>query len=171
MIKKTVIAFSVITLCGCSTQPKVKGTVLKDDPDKPIKIAMLKMSERIDKSLRVLAEVKNAEIQTSLTQEEMTRLEWENNIVPPNMDAQMTFDWVGGAEQPLTMIAEYCGYKFKGVGKKPVIMPVVSVKSQARSAIDIVRDIASQLGSSATVQVLPSTKTITLMYGSHAYQD
>jgi len=34
-----------------------------------------------------------------------------------------------------------------------------------------VRDIASQLGSSATVQVLPSTKTITLMYGSHAYQD
>ena len=170
MIKKLKYTVLVLSLSGCASQSNIKDhSAIQDDPDKPLKIAMLKMSERVDKSLRVLAEIKNAEMKTELTQEQMTRLEWENNITPPNLDTQMTLDWIGGAEQPLQIIAEYCGYNFKSSGKRPVVLPVVSVKSKSKAAIDLIRDIATQLGSAATVQVLPSTKTIKLMYGSNVY--
>jgi len=169
LIKKIVaIGFSTV-LAGCATvEPKPESNPVYD-PDRPIKVALMKMSERIDKSLRVLAEIKNAELKTTISQEDMNRLEWENSVVPPNMDTPITVKWVGGAEQPLQMISDYVGYQFKSGDKKPINPVVVSVNSVAKPAIDIVRDIATQLGDAGTVKILPGPKIILLNFGDKEY--
>lgn len=157
----------VVLLSGCSTDrarptPSVMANTV--DPDKTFKDAVLAMSEGVKKSLRAMAEIKNAQMKSSISQESMARLEWENNIIPPNLGTQVSMDWNGTPEQPLQMISDYTGYKFVSSDQKPNIKPVVMIHSNSRPAIDILRDIGNQLGKVAKVRILASSKTIKLIY-------
>ncbi|MEA1987773.1 MAG: DotD/TraH family lipoprotein [Pseudomonadota bacterium] len=154
--------------CSATSSKKYNENEVKrnnyDDTDKEVMKLLAGFTDGVNKSLRVLAEVKNAEMKSEISQEAMTRLEWENNIVPPNLDTQMSFNWNGTPEQPLQMIADYTGYEFVPSDKKPVLKPVVMIQSTSRPAIDILRDIGNQLGEVAKVRILPSSKKIKLIY-------
>lgn len=165
MKKIVVVCLLAMSVASCSQSPVKEHRVTVYDPDMPVKKTMLKMTEGIERSLRVLAEVKNAKLKSSMTHEEMTKIEWDNTVVPPNLDTVITVNWNGSPEPVLQMVADYVGYRFIASDKKPAQKSIVRINSVNRSAVDILRDIGVQLGSVGRVRILSQPKIIQLDYG------
>lgn len=83
---------------------------------------------------------------------------------PQDLRRAITVNWVGPVEPITKTLADRAGYNFTTVGNAPPIALVVSIDSENRPVIDLLRDIGLQLGMRADVRVDANNRSVELHY-------
>lgn len=156
MRKPLLLGFVLLSVAGCQHHQASTANVNFQPTD--IDKQMYRSVEEIQKSLRILAEVKNAEAQQTMTYEQRQQSRMTATAMPYGMDKNVTMNWHGEAENALKMLASLTGYQFPApLGAKPKEGVIVNISATNRPAYDVLRDIGSQAGQRATVRLVPNT--------------
>lgn len=73
-------------------------------------------------------------------------------------------DWTGPVAQLLERIADVSHYRFKVLGKEPVIPVLVSINAQRAALADIIQNAGLQVGRRAQIMVFAKERVIELRY-------
>ncbi len=84
--------------------------------------------------------------------------------VPPELNRAVTVNWVGPVEPITKQLSDRAGYTFQILGNPPPIPLVVSVDTENKPVIDILRSIGLQLGMRADIKVDAARKMVEVHY-------
>jgi defect-in-organelle-trafficking protein DotD len=80
------------------------------------------------------------------------------------LEAHASVDWSGPVDELTMRIAKAAHYRTRVLGKAPAIPVLVSVRSEDKSLVDILRDIDYQAGQKADIHVYPNSRIVELRY-------
>lgn len=159
MRNRLIFSLVLVALMGCQNNAKQSNAVVAFEPTE-MDALVYQSVESIQKSLRVLAETKNAETQKAMSYEQRQQARLTSSALPYGLDKKITMNWHGEADGALKMLANLTNYQFSSpLGVKPKNGVMINIAATNRTAYDILRDIGSQAGERATVRVIPNTKT------------
>ena len=162
-----------VLLSGCSSTFEIKSDdALKDKEPvaaKPsehdaVNAALIDSANEVSRSLRMLAEVNNAEKNKSLTSEDIRVANWKAQYVPEGMGRKVDIEWVGSPEPLLEMISSLSDYQLRLVGLPSPIDHIVKIDAKQESIIDIIRDVSYQVKEYVEINVYTEAKTIEMKY-------
>lgn len=73
-------------------------------------------------------------------------------------------DWSGPINVLLEELAQMSGYKFRAIGRIPVVPALVTLHHEKIALIDVISDVSLQVHQSADIAVFPEQKVIELRY-------
>lgn len=161
---------AVMTLClalaGCAGGSSMHApTPLPDrQTQAPYVAGLERAAQDIQDAIRVLAETQNAQTLMQIDPRNLDRVIWQSNYTPPGMEVKLSVDWVGPIKPVVDMVAEATGYDKRIIGKPPIPDYFVRISHQQTPAIDVLRDLGTQIGPVAELAVFPATKLIELRY-------
>lgn len=121
----------------------------------------MRLLESIDRSLALLAETKQGAVTINSTPQEMRDREWLSQVTPDGMGIPITIDdWTGHPGRVIDMIAAMTGYVVENIGKAGIDTRNVTVRFVGRPAIDVLRNVAYQMGCDALVDPQSATRKI-----------
>jgi defect-in-organelle-trafficking protein DotD len=137
--------FVATALSGCATAHKDNDAESQAD-----KLIALK-----------LAEASNAQTEYSALLAEKTeqKLRKQANLDTDKIDV----DWIGSPNEFLTMMAERYGYRYIETGARTKLR-TINVFRRNSPAVEVLRDVATQIHNGADVQLDMNTKVIRLVY-------
>jgi len=83
---------------------------------------------------------------------------------PVELRRAITVNWIGPIEPLTKTLAERAGYQFIAIGTPPPVPVVVSIDSENRPVIDVLRDIGLQLGMRGDVKVDSNRRIVEIHY-------
>ena len=153
MINRVILSIIFTTIfSGCSfqeTRPESSSIAT------PLQKTMMASAEQIAKTSRILAEIKNAELNLSNNDDTLNQLYKNATRLPAGLDKPISLSWHGDAVKALKLINRLTAFgEVRVYGEKPLNGAIVNIEANTRSAYDVIRDIGVQLGSSADIRVI-----------------
>lgn len=84
---------------------------------------------------------------------------------PPELLRAITVNWIGPVETISKTLADRAGYGFRTIGTAPTVALIVSVDSENKPVIEVLRDIGLQLGQRADIHVNAQDQMVELQFG------
>lgn len=150
------VAFFLV-LAGCTPG----NNLLMDDPQlvaSPDRVSLMlaESADRASSALETLAAIEQAKAEPIAVP--------PITSAPPEMRRAVTVNWVGPPGPLVKTLADRAGYTFAVFGTAPATPDIVSIDSQNRPVVDILRDVGLQLGRRADISVDGARKRIELHY-------
>lgn len=146
----------LMTLSACATKPT---EVKPSEVDEVRILAAIESSAKvIADAQRVTAESQNAIRAMTMTEQQKTAYSEAMSYVPPNMERPISvFFRNEEMEKAAKMLAMLTNYDFNVVNpaQRPRNGVLVTVESQGRSGYDVARDIGTQAGTRADLNIKP----------------
>jgi len=166
-----ILIVASVCLTGCasfggagdrSTEARIEGIARERlEITRQMRGELLEMAKSVEHSTRVLAEVRNAESAIDLNRQEMVQQEWNSSEIPDGMGISMTMSQTGHPGPMIEMIASVTGYTYQSIGTPGAGILAVRI-DETTTAHQILRSVGTQMGPSVLVQVVPSSRTITV---------
>ena len=172
------IVFIALLLTGCTSQQDYTGYALQDNFDNPhvkdlyatldktvkqssydehaSNVKLVEVSTAVSNSLRELAR-----IQRSVNDVQV--LKDDRNVIQAKIAGKTSVDWTGPIESLLKRIAKTGKLNFRTIGNPPPVPIIVSVNKRDVLITDLVRDVAYQVQTQASV-VVTKDKVIEIRY-------
>ena len=83
---------------------------------------------------------------------------------PQELRRTVSVDWVGPIEPLTRSLADRAGYQMQVNGDMPPVPVIVSVQSQEKSVVEVLRDVGLQAGRRADIVVDPDRRIVELNY-------
>lgn len=145
----------IVLMTGCSAD-KIEGNPqVVASPDK-VSLMLAEAADRASVAIETLAAVEQArspDIAVGPIQN-----------APPELRRAVTVNWVGPVEPLAKMMADRAGYMFQVIGSPPPVPVVVSVDSENKPVIDVLRSVGLQLGVRADIRVDATRKLVEIQY-------
>jgi defect in organelle trafficking protein DotD len=162
-----IIMLLIPLFAACAAKP-VAETPPMSALDRDLVRVFAASSQDIRSSLRVLAETQNARALTYMSPAEMAQAEWQSGYVPEGLEKVVTFSGAVPVLPTVEMISEFAGWNPPRVmGQKPIPDLVVDLRVKDAKAVDVLRDIGTQMGEAGEVVLYPATKIIEVRYHAH----
>lgn len=143
-------------LAGCTyTRAEVRDPQVVTSPDR-VSLMLAEAADKASNALETLAAVEQSRSPGVAVQ--------PIHNAPPELTRAMTITWIGPAEQLLKKIADRASYTYIAIGDKPPSPLTVSIDTENRPVIDLLRDVGLQLGVRADVKVDSTRRMVELHY-------
>lgn len=148
--------FIAFSLSSCYKQELIEDAKLPARvlPMNQVDIELTSSAKSISSALDILSKTENIR----------TKTDSKINYTPTGLDALISIDWVGPAEQAINKIAEYSSYKMIVMGTPLSITPAVSIHYTKTPLIKILRDISYQSRKYMDISIYEDEKIIELKY-------
>lgn len=142
---------AALTLSGCAT----KAPIPPSSEETKLQRALLESSRQVADSVRLLAEMRNAELTKDMGEEQMTQARLAATRLPAGLDKPISLDYHGEAQPALELINDLTGFgEVRIYGSPPTTGAIVDIKASSRVAYDIVRDMGTYLARRAEIRIV-----------------
>jgi len=160
-MKRLIVIAAAISLSACtstgSSQQDDQSSTSADVNKREILSKLAEGVQLLAESNRILYEVQNARAFEESTPEQRAQWRQEAYAMPESLRIPIRMDERGDAEKMLRMIARHVRYDVQGpYNKAPHDKPMAKIKSEGRSAYDIIKDISAQVRGRLQVDVMPN---------------
>ena len=168
----------MLIISGCSSQGEYTGYSVQEEYDNPHANNLYSVLDRTMKNSRYdeqASNVKLVEVSTSVSQSlrELAQIQRSVNsvdhfkddpkIIQVKLNDKTTIDWTGPVESVLKRIAKTSHLSFRTIGNPPPVPVIVSVNKRDVLITDLIRDIAYQVQSQASV-ILTKDRIVEVRY-------
>ena len=151
LVFKWAIGCVVVAGSGCATPP----TPAPESMPNELQQAFIESSQQVTASVRTLAEVRNAELTLNTSDEDLKQMRLNASALPAGLDKPISIEWHGEAEPLLKLINDLTKYgEIRVYGQRPKGGAVINIKSNARPAYDVIREVGTSLGGVAEIRVI-----------------
>lgn len=159
MTSKFLIIAVTLFAAACSPQNRVADRQLVAEPD-PITLKIASAADKASAALQTLASVEQTRTPAAAIV--------SSPAAPQELRRVVSVTWNGPIEPITRQLADRAGYQFRVQGDAPTVPVVVSVISEEKSVIDVLRDIGLQAGTRADVIVDPNRRLVEISYAPAA---
>ena len=172
------VCLITLLLVGCSSQSDYNNYSLQEEYDNPHTKNLYSVLDRTMKNSRYdeqASNVKLVEVSTSVSQSlrELAQIQRSVNsinhfkddpmIIQAKLNDKTTIDWTGPVESVLKRFAKTSKLSFRTIGTPPPVPVIVSVNKRDVLITDLIRDIAYQVQSQASV-ILTKDRIVEVRY-------
>jgi hypothetical protein len=152
------VVLSMSLLSGCAM------TSVKHKPSNEPLFSLETVSVQTSQNMKELTQMKTSALRKSKTESAWRDFMFNLQSIPPNFSKKETFNFVGTVQKALEGVADLSKYKLYVVGNPPAQPLLVSISANNESLISVLRDINSQIGSKADIQLAPNARLIKLTF-------
>jgi len=151
----------ITTLVGCAgiNEKPTEGSAQTPMIERSLRVEdILKDSaKQIAHSVRVLHEVKNAELTLNADPDKLAAQYRNSTVLVKRLDKPISLEWHGEAYEALKLINKLTdfGVVKEPVGNAPLSGAIVKINANSVPAQDIIQNIGAQLGDTADVRIIP----------------
>ncbi len=160
-LKITFCLLASVVVGGCANSASKSAERATVDHTK-ILAAIEKSAKVIAEAQRVSAESQNALRTITMTEQQRDAYQEAMGYIPPNMEKPISFfaknQELETAARTLAMLTNY-DFNVVNPGHRPRTGVLISIESQGRAAYDIARDMGTQAGVLADLNVMPYPET------------
>ena len=169
MSHHNIFVLIIITLLGLITVACTKETKTTAQNETPVIKSKPPVSRTLVTTLlgQISKEATEAQEQLAMVQSARsapTPTPLNESDLPPELQRNMTLNWVGPAEQILTKLAKIIDYRLLIVGNPPVITPVIHLNFTNIAVVKIIEQVGLQSYPVAEVTLDPNIKRIEYRY-------
>jgi len=156
MNKKSILAWAVgaVLLTSACVPAKVDQQLVAE-PD-PISLRLASAVDKASAALQTLASVEQARNPGVQVQ--------AAPYAPQELRRTVSVDWAGPIEPIARKLADRAGYQLQVNGDAPPTPIIVSLRTQEKSVVEVLRDIGLQAGTRADISVDPERRIVELNY-------
>lgn len=168
----------LLFLTGCTTQQDYTGYTIKDDYENPhvknlyaaldrtvkqsrydeqaSNVKLVEVSNSVSKSLRELAQIQRSVHSVDHFKEDAM-------LIQAKVPGKTSIDYTGSVEILLKRIAKTSDIRFRSIGNPPPVPIIVSVNKRDELITDLIRDVAYQVQTQASV-TLTKDRVVEIRY-------
>lgn len=150
-------AITMLTACETPGPIFVKDPQLVASPDK-VSIMLAQAADKSAAALETLAAVEQRRTPAATIA--------PISGAPAELRRAVTVNWIGPADEIVTMLANRASYNFVTLGDAPATPIVVSVDVTNKPIIEVLRSVGLQLGARADIHVDSERKVVEIQYAS-----
>ncbi len=155
----TFVVVAGLLASGCATTgvPAPAGNRPVADPSMD---ELNRIAGDAQRSLQLLANAHAAQAQAQVTPEVARRMTLADTATPAGWEARSWLEFEGAFNLLVRRLSEESGYRYHQTGNFPTNPPMVFVRADGRSRMDVLRDVISQLPSTVQVNLYPATRSV-----------
>jgi len=146
-----VALLAVLAGSGCTSNPPVPPS----SEETRLQRALLESSQQVAASIRLLAEMRNAELTQDMGEEQMAQARLAATRLPAGLDKPISLDYHGEVKLALDLVNQLTGFgEVRVYGTPPTSGATVKIKASSRVAYDVIRDMGTYLARRAEIRII-----------------